>query len=168
MFSEQFFDLLLNFGDDWKVDEVKVNFLSEEVDVYVSFIGGKAECPESLEMCPVYDPQGDSQVAPSGYDAVQDLHQLPGAQGEVVPGHQDRQGALGGRLRTPHLPVRTFGDRPAQGYQEPDANGTTAAVRLQRGQPYHPPLGRAGHGKAPAGRSLHALEHRREVLQKGT
>ena len=26
MFSEQFFDLLLNFGDDWKVDDVKVNF----------------------------------------------------------------------------------------------------------------------------------------------
>lgn len=55
MFSEQFFDLLLNFGDDWKVDEVKVDHPSEEVDVYVSFIGGKAECPESLEMCPVYD-----------------------------------------------------------------------------------------------------------------
>lgn len=55
MFSEQFFDLLLNFGDDWKVDDVKVNFLSGEVDVYVSFIGGKAQCPDSLEMCPVYD-----------------------------------------------------------------------------------------------------------------
>lgn len=55
MFSEQFFDLLLNFGDDWKVDDVKVNFLSEEVEVYVSFVGAKAECPESLEMCPVYD-----------------------------------------------------------------------------------------------------------------
>ena len=55
MFSEQFFDLLLNFGDDWKVDNVKVNSLSGEVDVFVSFIGSKAECPDSLEMCPVYD-----------------------------------------------------------------------------------------------------------------
>src|SRR5680860_326940 len=55
MFSEQFFDLLLNFGDDWKVDDVKVNSLSGEVDVFVSFIGSKAECPDSLEMCPVYD-----------------------------------------------------------------------------------------------------------------
>lgn len=55
MFSEQFFDLLLDFGDDWRVDDVKVDFLSEEVDVYVSFIGSRAECPESLEMCPVYD-----------------------------------------------------------------------------------------------------------------
>ena len=31
MFSEQFFDLLLNLGDDWKVDEVKMNFILEEV-----------------------------------------------------------------------------------------------------------------------------------------
>lgn len=42
MFSEQFFDLLLNLGDDWKVDDVKVNFDLEEVDIFVSFIGSKA------------------------------------------------------------------------------------------------------------------------------
>ena len=30
MFSEQFFDLLLDLGDDWKVDEVKMNFILEE------------------------------------------------------------------------------------------------------------------------------------------
>lgn len=47
MFSEQFFDLILDFGDDWKVDDVKVNFISEEVDVYVSYISNKAECPET-------------------------------------------------------------------------------------------------------------------------
>jgi transposase len=55
MFSEQFFDLLLNFGDDWKVNDVKVNCLSGEVDVYVSFIGTKADSPESLEIGPFYD-----------------------------------------------------------------------------------------------------------------
>lgn len=49
MFSEQFFDLCLNFGDDWKVDDVKVNFKSDEVDIYVSYIADKADCPESLE-----------------------------------------------------------------------------------------------------------------------
>ncbi len=26
MFSEQFFDILLNFGDSWIIDDVKVNF----------------------------------------------------------------------------------------------------------------------------------------------
>ncbi len=53
MFSEQFFDLSLNCGDGWKI-----NFLFGEVDGYVSFIGGKAECPGSLEICPVYDHTG--------------------------------------------------------------------------------------------------------------
>lgn len=55
MFSEQFFDLLLNFGDDWKVDDVKANFKSAEVDIFVSYIGKKAECPETFEMCSIYD-----------------------------------------------------------------------------------------------------------------
>lgn len=55
MFSEQFFDLLLNFGDDWKVDDVKVNFKTEEVDIFVSFLGLKAECPDSMELCSIYD-----------------------------------------------------------------------------------------------------------------
>jgi transposase len=55
MFSEQFFDLLLNFGDDWKVDDVKVDFNLEEVDIFVSYIGDKAECPVSMELCGIYD-----------------------------------------------------------------------------------------------------------------
>lgn len=55
MFSEQFFDLLLNFGDDWKVDDVKVNFKLEEVDIYVSYISDNAECPDSMELCSIYD-----------------------------------------------------------------------------------------------------------------
>lgn len=55
MFSEQFFDLLLDFGDDWNVDDVKVNFRLEEVDIFVSFIGRQAECPDSKELCGIYD-----------------------------------------------------------------------------------------------------------------
>ena len=55
MFSEQFFDLLLNFGDDWKVDDVKVNFKLSEVDVFVIYIGGQAECPDSMDLCRIYD-----------------------------------------------------------------------------------------------------------------
>ena len=34
MFSEQFFDLLLNFGDNWKVERVYVNIVTDEVDVF--------------------------------------------------------------------------------------------------------------------------------------
>ena len=55
MFSEDFFNLLLNFGSDWKVDKVTVNTKSDDVDVYVSYIGLTAECPESLELCCIYD-----------------------------------------------------------------------------------------------------------------
>ena len=56
MFSEQFFDLLLDFGDDWKVEKtVKVDLLSEEVDILVSYVGSKAECPDTMEMCSIYD-----------------------------------------------------------------------------------------------------------------
>lgn len=55
MFSEQFFDLVLNFGDDWRVDDVKVNFKLEEVDIYLSYVPDKADCPESFESCSIYD-----------------------------------------------------------------------------------------------------------------
>jgi transposase len=55
MFSEQFFDIVLNFGDEWGVDDVKVNFELEEVDIYVSYISDKADCPESFETCSIYD-----------------------------------------------------------------------------------------------------------------
>lgn len=55
MFSEQFFDIVLNFGDEWRVDDVKVNFKLEEVDIYVSYISDKADCPESFDTCSIYD-----------------------------------------------------------------------------------------------------------------
>mgnify|MGYP003624236973 CR=1 FL=1 len=54
MFSEQFFDLLSNFGDDWKAEDVKANFNLEEVDIFVSYIGKQAECPETMELCSIY------------------------------------------------------------------------------------------------------------------
>ena len=55
MFSEQFFDMLLNFGDDWKVEDVKIDFIAEEVDIFVSYINSNAECPVSKEFCSIYD-----------------------------------------------------------------------------------------------------------------
>ena len=33
MFSENFFDLLLTFGDDWKVEKATLNHQFEEVDI---------------------------------------------------------------------------------------------------------------------------------------
>ena len=55
MFSEQFFDLVLNFGDEWKVTKVGLNIKTEEVDVFIEYIEDKAEDPETFELCRLYD-----------------------------------------------------------------------------------------------------------------
>ncbi len=55
MFSEDFFNLLLNFGEDWKVSTVKVNHEIEEVDVYIHYVGSQAKCPITKEICGIYD-----------------------------------------------------------------------------------------------------------------
>jgi transposase len=39
MFTEQFFDLLLEFGADWRVKEVESDAETEEVDIYVEYVG---------------------------------------------------------------------------------------------------------------------------------
>lgn len=39
MFTEQFFDLLLDCGDEWIVKEVRTNLESNEVDIYVEYFG---------------------------------------------------------------------------------------------------------------------------------
>lgn len=39
MFTEQFFDLLLDFGDEWIVREVPTNLETNEVDIQVEYFG---------------------------------------------------------------------------------------------------------------------------------
>lgn len=39
MFTEQFFELLLDFGEDWVVKEVATNFETNEVDIQVEYFG---------------------------------------------------------------------------------------------------------------------------------
>lgn len=39
MRTERFFELLLNFGDDWKVQEVESGPETDEVDIYVEYVG---------------------------------------------------------------------------------------------------------------------------------
>lgn len=55
MLSEQFLDLLLGLEEDWKVEDIKIDFKTDEVDIYVSYIGCKALCPERMELCSIYD-----------------------------------------------------------------------------------------------------------------
>ncbi|MCP3849375.1 MAG: ISL3 family transposase [Gammaproteobacteria bacterium] len=47
--------MLLNFGDYWKVESVETNIKTEEIDVYLAFIGNDAECPLTGEALPIYD-----------------------------------------------------------------------------------------------------------------
>jgi transposase len=39
MFTEEFFELLLDFGDEWEVTEVETDFSTSEVDIYVEYVG---------------------------------------------------------------------------------------------------------------------------------
>ena len=55
MFSEQFFDLVLNFGESWKVTKVEGDFKTEEVDVFIDFTEKEAEYPVLGDLYPIYD-----------------------------------------------------------------------------------------------------------------
>ena len=55
-FTEQFFDLILNLDSNWKVEKVVGNYRVKEVEIHISFIGHKAECPKTFSMCGIYGP----------------------------------------------------------------------------------------------------------------
>lgn len=42
-FTSQFFDLLLDLDENWRVDNIQANYKEKEVDIEVSFIGKQAE-----------------------------------------------------------------------------------------------------------------------------
>ncbi len=42
MFTEQFFELLLDFGDEWVVKEVETDFELNEVDIFVEYFPTKS------------------------------------------------------------------------------------------------------------------------------
>lgn len=55
MFTNQFFDLLLNLGDNWQVTNVTANYKTEEITIKIDYTGKEAECPNTLELCSIYD-----------------------------------------------------------------------------------------------------------------
>lgn len=46
---------MLDFGDEWKVEDACLNTKTEEVDVQIKYIGQKADHPLTFESCPIYD-----------------------------------------------------------------------------------------------------------------
>lgn len=55
MFTQQFFDLLLNLDEDWQVTGVDADYKSEEITININHVSVEALCPESMEMCKIYD-----------------------------------------------------------------------------------------------------------------
>ena len=55
MFTHQFFDLLLNLDDNWQVSKVEADYSTSDIKILINFIGKKAHCPETFELCSLYD-----------------------------------------------------------------------------------------------------------------
>jgi len=54
-FTEQFFDLVLDLDENWQVVSVKADYKKKEVEIDIDYIGKKAECPRTFELCGIYD-----------------------------------------------------------------------------------------------------------------
>jgi len=55
MFTHQFFDLLLNLDDNWKVLKVEADYAISDIKIVIKFIGKRALCPDTMELCSLYD-----------------------------------------------------------------------------------------------------------------
>ena len=55
MFTHQFFDLLLNLEEDWQVKNVEADYKLSDINITIEFIGKQVKCPNTLEMCKIYD-----------------------------------------------------------------------------------------------------------------
>ncbi len=47
--------LTLRLGEDWKIDQVLPDEQKEQVDIYISHLGGALVCPETGEPGTLYD-----------------------------------------------------------------------------------------------------------------
>jgi transposase len=54
-FTNTFFNLILDFGDDWKVTKVEVNHKNKEVKLHLDYVGEHYLDPESREVAVLYD-----------------------------------------------------------------------------------------------------------------
>lgn len=55
MFTQEFFEILLHFGKDWEIGSVVTIGKTEAIEIKINYVGQKAECPETKEMCNIYD-----------------------------------------------------------------------------------------------------------------
>ena len=55
MFTENFFTILLDLGDDWVVKSVESNIKTNEVFIHIKSISNEFEDPETGKKCKIYD-----------------------------------------------------------------------------------------------------------------
>ena len=55
MFTEGFFNIILNLGNSWKVTDVQTDIERKEVDVFLEYKGKTAESPTTDEQVIIYD-----------------------------------------------------------------------------------------------------------------
>jgi len=55
MQKEEFITRLLNFGDDWKITDIRVNTEFKEIDIFLEYIKSTGLYPRTNEECKIYD-----------------------------------------------------------------------------------------------------------------
>lgn len=55
IFTDQFFDILLNLDENWKVIDVVSNIKQQEIRIEISYIGSQALCSKLDAYYPIYD-----------------------------------------------------------------------------------------------------------------
>jgi len=55
MFTNKFFDILLNLGNDWKVSEVEADYQKENIIIKIKYTNSLIRCSDINEDCKIYD-----------------------------------------------------------------------------------------------------------------
>ena len=55
MFTNKFFDILLNLGNDWKVSDVEADYQKEDIIIKIKYTNSLIKCSDINEDCKIYD-----------------------------------------------------------------------------------------------------------------
>lgn len=55
MFTNNFFNVLLNLSDEWRVKDVTADYGNSKVTIDIEYLCKEAKCPDTFEKCKIYD-----------------------------------------------------------------------------------------------------------------
>lgn len=55
MLTASFFNQIINLGENWKISSVEADHDNLEIKIQLDYIGKQGKCPESGELCSIYD-----------------------------------------------------------------------------------------------------------------